>query len=192
MKKTLLAVALLAGFAGTANASDMSYNFVEVNYVDAGNAFDAPSVVNFDGYSIRGSVALGDKFYLIGGYTAVSDDPFGTSLDFDTYDVGVGFRHGISDKADFFGDVSYNHTNVDTFGFSDSDSGYGVRLGVRGEMGSKFEGTIGVSHRDFGDYGNTTALLLGGHLKFTENFGMVASVEAGDDTVWTVGVRGSF
>lgn len=192
MKKTLLALALLAGFAGTANASELSYSFVEANYVDAGNAFDAPSSFSFNGYNLRGSAELGDTWYLVGGFNSVSDDPFGTSVDFDTYDVGVGFRHGFSEKADFFADLSYNHTEVSTFGFSDSDSGYGVRLGVRGEMGSKFEGTIGLSHRDYGDFGNSTGLLLGGHFKFTENFGLVANVEAGSDTIWSVGVRASF
>lgn len=192
MKKTLLALALLAGFAGTANASELSYNFVEANYADAGD-FDGGSSYSFTGWNLRGSVALGDHFYLLGEYNSVSDNPFGTSLNIDTYEGGVGFRNSISDKADFFADASFARLNFScNLCSDDSDNGYHVRLGVRGELGSKFEGTIGISHRDFGNYGDNTGLLLGGHFKFTENFGLVANVEAGSDTLYTVGVRASF
>ena len=192
MKKTLLALALLAGFAGTANASELSYSFIEANYIDAGD-FDGGNAFSFDGWNLRGSVELGEHFYLLGEYNSVSDNPFGTSLNIDTYEVGAGFRTPISDKADFFADASYANLDFScNLCSDDSENGYHVRLGVRAELGSKFEGTIGVTHGDFGDYGDNTGLLLGGHFKFTENFGLVANVEVGDETLYTVGVRASF
>lgn len=192
MKKTLLALALLVGFAGTANASDMSYNFVEANYADTGNLVYS-DLFQLTGWNLRGSVALGESIYMLGEYAQVSDDIGGSYIDVDIYELGAGYRHDISEKTDFFADLSYAHIKSSALGtFDYSDNGYHLRLGVRHELGDKFEGTIGVSHRDLGDYDKYTGLLLGGHYKFTENFGLVANVEAGSDTLWSVGVRASF
>jgi len=192
MKKTLLALALLAGFAGTANASELSYNFVEVNYVDAGD-FDSNGVFSFTGWNIAGSVALGDNFYLLGDYAQTSDDPFGPSVDIDTYNVGFGYRHNISEKADFYSDLSYSNADVSCFGCGSADGdGYRVRLGFRGALAEKFEGSIGITHQDYNDFGTDTSLSLGGQFKLNDTWGFVANVEAGDNTRYSIGVRASF
>lgn len=192
MKKTLLAIALLAGFAGSANASELSYNFVEVNYVNAGD-FGSNGAFEFDGWNIAGSVELGESFYLVGDYNQTTDNPNGPSVDIDFYNLGAGFRHSINDKADFFADLSYSDASVSCFGCGDSDgSGYRARLGFRGNFNDHFEGSIGVTHRDLNDFGKDTALLLGAQVKVNDTWGFVANVEAGDDTRYSVGVRASF
>ncbi|MGH8050541.1 MAG: hypothetical protein ACREPB_07785 [Arenimonas sp.] len=195
MKRTLLALTLFAGLAGTsANASELSYSFIEADYVNAGDLginFNG----DFDGVSLRGSVALGDNFYLQGNYanTSATSD-FGVGSDFDTYSLGFGFRHNISDKADLFADVNYVHWSFDTLGsIGADDNGYRVRVGFRGALSDKFEGTIGVTHEDLGDAGDAVSLSLGGQLKFNDTWGAVAEVEAGgDDTRYLVGIRASF
>ncbi|MGH8051126.1 MAG: hypothetical protein ACREPB_10750 [Arenimonas sp.] len=192
MKKTLLALTLFTGLVATsANASELSYSFVEVDYVNAGE-LDTGS--DFDGYNVRGSVALGNSFYVLGNYSQTTADfTGGINIDLDTYSLGFGFHHGISDKADLFGDVSYEHGDASTLGGSASDSGYRARFGFRGALNDKFEGTIGVTHFDLGNFSSDTSLLVGGQLKFNDTWGAAAEVEAGgDDTRYLVGIRASF
>lgn len=190
MKKTLLALALLAGFAGTANASELSYSFIEADYVNIG---DLDSGNDFDGFRVRGSVEFGENFYGLADYTMTSASPFGINIDIDLYNVGVGFKTNVGDKADFFVDASYSNIDLSSSFGGASDNGYTVRAGFRGQLADSFEGTIGVSHRDLGDFDQDTSLLLGGQFKFNDTWGITADVDAGgDDTRYAVGVRASF
>lgn len=191
MKKTLLALALLAGFAGTANASELSYSLIEADYVSIGD-FDSGD--NFDGFGLRGSVEFGDNFYGLASYNSTSASPFGVNIDIDTYDIGVGYRHSINEKADFFVDASYSHIKLSAFGSTGADDdGYTVNLGFRGAFNDHFEGSVAAVHRELGDFGNDTSLGLGAHFKFNKTWGITADTEfGGDDTRYSVGVRARF
>jgi hypothetical protein len=192
MKKTLLALTLFTGLAATSvNASELSYSFVEADYAHMGE-LDTGS--DFDGYNLRGSVALGDSFYVLGDYSQTTADfTGGINIDLDTYSLGFGFHHSISDNADLFGDLSYMHGDASTLGGSANDNGYRARFGFRGALSEKFEGTIGVTHFDLGNFSSDSSLLLGGQLKFNDTWGAVAELEAGgDDTRYLVGIRASF
>jgi hypothetical protein len=193
IKLSLLSLALLGALSTTAQASDqLSYSFVEAGYAQAGE-FDSGE--NFNGYGIRGSVALGDHWYLLGDYyntdgtitVVVSVDN-----DIDIYDLGVGYRHGLSDKTDFFVDLSYSNIELSNQFASIDDDGYRARLGVRGQLASKFEGSIAAVHRDFGDFGNDTALQLGGLIEFNETLGLSLEAEIGEDTRYFAGLRASW
>jgi hypothetical protein len=194
MKKTLLALALMTGLAATsANASELSYSFVEAGYTNLGDLDSTAD--DFDGFNLRGSVELGESFYILGDYTTTSSTfPGGFDANFDTYSLGFGFHHSISDKADIFGDVSYLNGSIDIETTTGADDdGYRARFGFRGALSDKFEGTIGVTHYDLGEFGSDTSLLLGGQLKFNDTWGAVAEVEAGgDSTHYLVGIRASF
>ena len=190
MKKTLLALALLAGFAGSANASELSYNFIEADYVSIG---DFGGGEDFDGFGLRGSVEFGENFYGLASYNSTSASPFGVDIDIDTYDFGLGFRHSINDKADFFVDASYSHISLDSFGGGADDNGYTVNVGFRGAFNEHFEGSIAANHRDLGDFDSDTSLALGAHIKFNETWGITANTEVGgEDTRYSIGVRASF
>lgn len=190
MKKTLLALALLAGFAGTANASELSYNFIEVDYINVG---DFGYADDFDGFALKGSVAFGEHFYGVADYANTSASPFGVDTDIDLYNVGVGYKNKISGKADFFADVSYSHIRASSFGGGASDDGYTARIGFRGNFNDHFEGSVAAVHRDLGIAGTDTSLQLGAQFKFNDTWGITANTEfGGDDTRYSVGVRASF
>jgi hypothetical protein len=193
IKLSLLSLALLGALSTTAQASDqLSYSFVEAGYAQAGE-FDLDEA--FNGYGIRGSVALGDNWYLVGDYynTDATITIF-TSVDndLDIYDIGVGYHHGLSDKTDFFVDVSYSNIELSNQFNSFDDSGYRARLGFRGQLASKFEGSIAAVHRDFGDFGNDSALQLGGLIEFNETFGLSLEADLGDETRYFAGLRASW
>lgn len=190
MKKTLLAIALLASVAGTANASELSYSFIEADYVNVGDFGNNDA---FDGFAVKGSIEFGEHFYGIADYADTSASTFGADIDIELYSVGFGFKNSINDKADFFADASYSHIKASTFGGGASDDGYTVRVGFRGAFNDHFEGNVAAVHRDLGIGGTDTSLGLGAQFKFNETWGITADTEfGGDDTRYSVGIRASF
>lgn len=193
IKTSLLSLALLGALSTTAQASDqLSYNFVEAGYAQAG---EYGLGEDFNGYGLRGSVAIADNWYLVGDYynTDATITVFvSVDNDIDIYDLGVGYRHGLSDKTDFFVDVAYSNIEMSNSFTSFDDSGYRVRAGFRGQLASKFEGSIAAVHRDFGDFGDDTALQLGGLIEFNETIGLALEAELGDETRYFAGLRASW
>lgn len=196
MKKHLaLAVALaIAPFAASADGLD--YTYVEGGYanveIDTGDALVGD--LDFDGVQIRGSAAISESFYLLGGYGSVSNDDYSMDVDFTELQFGLGYRHGLSDRADLITEVSYLRQEIDFDGFGSEDaSGGRVSVGLRGLLADNFEGYVKGSYTDGGDFDGDFSGTLGAQFKFTPTWGVVGEIEAGDDVSKTlVGVRASF
>lgn len=196
MKKHLaLAVALaIAPFAASADGLD--YTYIEGGYanveIDTGDALVGD--LDFDGVQIRGSAAISESFYLLGGYGNVSNDDYSMDVDFSELQFGLGYRHGLSDRADLITEVSYLRQEIDFDGFGSEDaSGGRVSVGLRGLLADNFEGYVKGSYTDGGDFDGDFSGTLGAQFKFTPVWGVVGEIEAGDDVSKTlVGVRASF
>src|SRR5690606_13916559 len=95
MKRSIIALALAALLSLSAQADDkLSYTYVEADYVNINGDGGADA----DGFGVRGSFEFADSgFYGFGGYNTVEVD--GTSIDVDSFDLGVGYAHGLSDNA---------------------------------------------------------------------------------------------
>ncbi|MFT3808023.1 hypothetical protein [Arenimonas sp.] len=183
---SLLALALAAALPFTAaNATDLKYNYVQGGY----SAADIGGL-DMDGYGVKGSVAFGDKFYGLASYDRVSDN----GIDLSETAVGVGFRHGLSDKTDFFTEASFVQDDLDVVG---SDNGYRVAGGVRSLMSDKFEGSVKATYTDVGDYGNGFGAGVSGLFHISNTWGVYASYDYADRdsnhfNTWGAGVRASF
>lgn len=196
MKKHLaLAVALaIAPFAASADGLD--YTYVEGGYanveIDTGDAFAGD--VEFDGVQIRGSAAVSESFYLLGGYGSVSNDDAGVDVDFSELQFGLGYRHGLSERADLVTEVSYLRQEIEADGFGSDDAAGGrVSVGLRGLLADNFEGYVKGSYTDGGDFDGDFSGTVGAQFRFTPVWGVVGEIEAGDDvTKALVGVRASF
>lgn len=196
MKKHLaLAVALaIAPFAASADGLD--YTYVEGGYanveIDTGDAFAGD--VEFDGVQIRGSAAVSESFYLLGGYGSVSNDDAGVDVDFSELQFGLGYRHGLSERADLVTEVSYLRQEIEADGFGSDDAAGGrVSVGLRGLLADNFEGYVKGSYTDGGDFDGDFSGTVGAQFRFTPLWGVVGEIEAGDDvTKALVGVRASF
>ena len=196
MKKHLaLAVALaIAPFAASADGLD--YTYIEGGYanveIDTGDALVGE--IDFDGFQVRGSAAISESFYLLGGYGNVSNDDYSMDVDFSELQFGLGYRHGLSDRADLVTEVSYLRQEIDFDGFGSEDaSGGRVSVGVRGLLADNFEGYVKGSYTDGGDFDGDFSGTLGAQFKFTPTWGVVGEIEAGDDvSKYLVGVRASF
>jgi Ax21 family sulfation-dependent quorum factor len=181
MKRALFALALAAALPMSAQAAERSYSFVELDYVNVDG--DA------DGFGVRGAVNFGDSnFYGLGRYASVEVD--NTNIDVDSYEVGVGYHHSLTDNADLIAELAY--LNNEVVGF-DVD-GYRLSGGFRGNLAESFEGLAKLNYIDGSDFDGDFTLTLGGQYKFNDTWGLTGEIEFADDSVetYTVGVRASF
>jgi Ax21 family sulfation-dependent quorum factor len=191
MKRSLIALALAAVLPLSAQAGELSYNFVQLDYTRASiDGVDADP----DGFTLKGSAALGERFYLFGSYLKGNDSIDGLDFDYDQTQVGFGFRHGISDKADFLAEISYLNSDLELEDeFDASADGYRASVGIRGLMAPKFEGYAKANWTDGGDVDGAFSGTLGALFKINQTWGINAEAEFGEDaTVWGLGVRASF
>lgn len=181
MKRTLLALALIATPFAAVNASELSYNYVEAGYsrlTGVGAKVDGPAVA--------GSVALGDSFHLYGGYNRY--DIRGVSGNLDNWRIGVGYNHSMSANADLIARVGFEKVE---FASTDAEAWH-TEVGFRGGNGP-LEGYVLAGYekpnRGSGDfYGR-----VGGLYKFNQNWGLSADVKFIDgDAQYFIGPRLSF
>jgi hypothetical protein len=175
MKKTLIALALVAMLPLSANAAERSYTYVEGTY----NNIDS----DIDGFGVRGSVEFADSgFYALGDYRNYSE----RGADVDTWELGLGYALGLSDNLDLIAEAAHADYEV--------VDGYRVSTGLRGNFSENFEGLAKVNYRNIeggdGDFTGT----LGMQYKFSPTWGVTGEVEFDNDDgeIYTVGLRASF
>jgi hypothetical protein len=185
MIRTLSALALAASLPLSAHAASVDYNYIQGGY--ASTHFVG---TDFNGWNVKGSVAFNDMFYGVAAYDSVSKNSF----DLSQTEVGLGYRHALSDSSDFVAELAYVSDDADVIG---SDGGYKVSAGFRGMLSEKFEGSFTVNHTDVGDYGKGFGATLGGVVFLNDTWGIFASYDYSDrdstnvDT-WSVGLRAKF
>jgi opacity protein-like surface antigen len=135
MKKTLIALALVAMLPLSANAAERSYTYVEGTY----NNIDS----DIDGFGVRGSVEFADTgFYALGNYQNFSE----RGADADFWELGLGYALNLSDNVDLVAEAA--HTDLDIV------DGYRVSAGVRGNFTENFEYLGKVNYRDVDVFGD--------------------------------------
>lgn len=201
MKKQIALALALAAASFAADAGELSYSNIEAGYsrtdLEIGSDLDDATM---SGFALRGSAEVGESFYLFGAYESGSDNDYmvaGLDVDLTQYQAGVGFHHGLSDKADFLAELSYVNAEVevDAFGFNASEDvdGYRASVGFRGAFSEHFEGLIKANYTDGSDFDGEFTGTLGAHIKFNQTWGLVAETELGSDSKkYLIGVRASF
>lgn len=184
MKKSLFALALAAAlpFAAQAQEKDLSYTWVEGNYVNLDNSTD--------GWGLRGSYNFGTSgLYALGSYSWLdADTPLG-DVNVKANEFGLGYHHSVADQTDLIGEVAYR--NADT-GTQNIDGGR-ASVGVRSAMTKNFEGFVKANYYDLSDYSGDVTGTVGAQYKFNPNWGVTAEAEVGNgDQAYLLGVRASF
>lgn len=185
MKRTLLALTLLAALPFAASAADgVSYTYVEGGYTatntDGGDA---------DGWAIKGSGAIAPNFHLFGEFDKQEIE--NTNIDIDHYRVGVGYNRDITANTDLLTRVAYEKYDA---GQGIDFDGYSVEAGVRSALAPNFEGYALAGYEDGGnDYDGEFYGRLGGQVKFNQQWGVSGDVKFIDgDTQYFVGPRVSW
>jgi Ax21 family sulfation-dependent quorum factor len=193
MKRSLMALALAAALPISAQASELSYNFIELDYAKL-NIDGAGSDFDPDGFGLKGSFAFGEQFYGFGSYLRGSEEVSGVDFDIDQTQLGLGYRHGVSDSADFIAELSWLNDSVDIEGFGDADANGGrLSAGFRGAMAENFEGYAKANYTDGGDFDGDFSGTLGAQVKFNKTWGVTGEAEFGSDAdIYMLGLRASF
>lgn len=184
MKKSLFALALAAAlpFAAQAQEKDLSYNWVEGNYVNLDNSTD--------GWGLRGSYEFGTSgLYGLAGYSWLdADTPLG-DVSVKANELGLGYHHSIADQTDLITEVAYRNAR----GGGVNIDGGRASVGVRSAMTKNFEGFVKANYYDLSDYSGDVSGTVGGQYKFNPNWGVTAEAEVGNgDQAYLLGVRASF
>lgn len=184
MKKSLLALTLMAAAPFAASAAEgVSYNYVEGGYTATN--IDGP---DFDGWALKGSVAIHPNFHLFADYQDQELDDFDVGIE--QWRVGVGYNHELSQRVDLLTRVAYENAKVEGFR---SDDGYSVEVGVNSALTNRLNGYALAGYEDGDNYDGEFYGRLGAQVKFTPNWSASADVKLIDgDTQWFVGPRFSW
>ena len=179
MKRTILA-SIFGALSLNAFAASPSYDFVKAGYVQA----DIEDAGDFEptGFQIQGFKSLNENVYLTGRYGQLSEDVSGVDIDLDYVSAGVGYRYGLTQNTDFFGEVTYEYVNLDIELDSisgEDDNGYGITAGVRSMLSEQFELRGAIRYIDIED--DETAFEIGADYFFTPQFSFGATYVIADD-----------
>ena len=179
MKRTILA-SIFGALSLNAFAASPSYDFVKAGYVQA----DIENAGDFEptGFQIQGFKSLNENVYLTGRYGQLSEDVSGVDIDLDYVSAGVGYRYGLTQNTDFFGEVTYEYVNLDIELDSisgEDDNGYGITAGIRSMLSEQFELRGAIRYIDIGD--DETAFEIGADYFFTPQFSFGATYVIADD-----------
>ncbi len=183
---SFIAVLMLSGAAALADGP--SYSYIQAAYeevdVDFGGGIDADG----DGYSVGGSVAIGDSWFVFAGY-GTSD--LESVVDLTVLTIGGGWHTSIAPNTDFFAALGFADGEIDLSGFgSEDDTGYSVEVGLRSMVNEKLELTGSVSQVDFDDFGDGTTINAGLWYTLSGNLALGLGASFEDDvTSYGAGIR---
>ena len=115
------------------------------------------------GLSVLISKSLGENFFVVSRYGSFSGDMEVSNVSVDLYftnlSVGLGSRYSIAKNTDFFGVLSYENVEIENsapeYYLSDSNSGYGLQIGVRSMISEKVELNGSINYVDIEDESET-------------------------------------
>ena len=179
MKRTILA-SIFGVLSLNAFAASPSYDFVKAGYVQA----DIEDAGDFEptGFQIQGFKSLNENVYLTGRYGQLGEDVSGVDIDLDYASAGVGYRYGLTQNTDFFGEVTYEYVNIDVELDSisgEDDNGYGITAGIRSMLSEQFELRGAIRYIDIED--DETAFEIGADYFFTPQLSFGATYVIADD-----------
>jgi len=227
MRKQLALAALMGAVSFAAPAAEsLSYTFLEGGYARQskdelpslwGGVMQTlrPHAPDTDGIFVGGSFAITDSWYAFGNYRRGTDD-----VDVDTFDLfwgqvtstakhevtattfnlGVGYRYGVTDSTDLLAEFSAHRMEFDIQGDrypEDPSTDLRVSVGVRSAFGP-MEAWAKASYTDIGPVERGSqpdgfSATGGLQYKFNPTLGIVGEYEGGDGySQFTLGLRASF
>ncbi|MEM8984365.1 MAG: hypothetical protein AAGC71_15140 [Pseudomonadota bacterium] len=162
----------LAGFGllatGAANA-EVSYNYFELGYQDT--ELDLGFVeVDGDGFFGGLSFSITDSYFFVGDYGSVDIE----GIDLERLRAGIGFHTDVNEPVQFVAQATFQRLEA-----ADSENGYGVSVGGRGEISPGLEWDVFVDYVDFDDADTGFSGEL--RYKFTPQFAVGVQYETIDE-----------
>jgi hypothetical protein len=184
-KKVLIiaAISSVASLPLIAEESSLSYTYAGIGYAN-GDIDDLAA--DFKGYSLYGSKALNDSFFLAGSYLSLeTDDQFTDGFSTDEieatgFSLGIGFHTPINETVDFVSSLSYSDAEVEFAGDTEDGNGYVLAAGVRALPSDVLELSAGIDYADV-DGGSETGYSLGARYFTTSDISLGLGYGSSDD-----------
>jgi hypothetical protein len=188
-KHIALGTVMALGIGAQAVAAEgLSYNNIDLSYVDGqidgGEGFD----LDGDGFLLEGSVGLGERLFVLGSFGSLNLD--GAKLK--PLSLGLGGHLPLGMSVDVVGALSFERLKLEGAG---SESGWGASVGLRGKLGDSFELNGAIKHVDIGDFGSDMEFTVGGRYYFTDAFAVGVDFTKWDDLdlqTWGIALRYDF
>jgi len=225
--KTAATLTLLAASAATVQAAPpenygISYTWLEGGWSrinDRTKGESGAGGYDIDGGYLRGSFALGDNFYLLGGYSRNQDSASATNgIDtiklkstFSQGELGLGVHVPMAERLDFIGELTAMYFGYDydlkrngqkvNIDYDDHDYAGKAMVGLRAKPWDMLDVWAKVGYFKMQDADNSTFAVrksaignLGVQLQLTPNFGLVGEADfyKKDLRYYRAGVRVSF
>jgi len=155
-----------------AMATDVSYDFLEVRFVDSEIAN-----IDGDGFALGGSYNFHENWLVTGSYTS---QDFDFDVDLTAFELGVGYVWALDPQYDLFATGSYVDVEVDGTVGSASDDGFRFVGGIRSRLNERIEVRAALNYLDIDD--SDTFVELAGDYYFTDQFAFGITVDVGGDT----------
>lgn len=179
LMNTIRFAALLsvAAFSAPTFATDVSYDYAELRFVDAEvESFDG------DGLQLGGSYNVSGNWLVVGSIQLLDFD----GADLDILKAGGGYVWPIDERFDLFATGS-----LVRFDAGNDENGFEITGGIRSKFNENFEGRASINYSDVVDA--DTFIQLGGDYYFTPEFAAGATLDLGGDfDSITFGVRWFF
>lgn len=183
MTRKLAAMAAALGMATAAHATDLSYDYAELRWVDT-----EIGSVDGDGFQLGGSYEIADQWLVVADFNALD---FDFNLDTTTFSVGAGYLVRYDERFDLVGYARLIRANADGPGGDEDENGYSIAVGTRAQPVENIELRAFLNHVDVFD--RDTFIELGGDYYFNSRFSAGATLQfAGDADTLTLGVRWFF
>ncbi|MEL7312669.1 MAG: outer membrane beta-barrel protein [Pseudomonadota bacterium] len=173
LANTLAALAATMSLGTVAHATDVSYDFLEVRFLDT--EIDG-SNADGDGFLLGGSYNFHENWLVIGSYTS---QDFDGDVDLTGFEVGVGYVWPVDPQFDLFATGSFVDYEVEFGSFDASEDGLRLTGGIRSRFNEKFEGRAVLNYLDLDD--SDTFIQLAGDYYFTDEFAFGITLDVGGD-----------
>jgi hypothetical protein len=161
--------------AGTAMAGDggMSYTYIQAGLL-GGDLRNSGETTRGDGGALDTSFELGSHLLMRLDSSTIAYLDSNLGLRLETGSLGLGAHAPLGEKIDFTGGISLQHMASKLTGVAGSDSatGWGANIGLRGRIGEKFQWTTGVQYQDVGEFKSSVGFTVGAHYYLSPAFAL--------------------
>ncbi len=185
--QTVVTTGTILLLAAGAQAAELSYDYVELRWVNADIDVSGAGDIDGDGIDINGSFTIAENVHVFAGFQTLDFD-FG--VDTTALQIGAGYMQPIAPTTDFVARLAYVDGELDVGTFDFDDSGFGLSVGLRHEFAPQIQAGAFINHVDLDESGDETSFELRGEYFLNDQFSAGLTLEFGDDTtVWAIGGR---
>ncbi|HUF73421.1 MAG TPA: hypothetical protein VMR74_11030 [Gammaproteobacteria bacterium] len=187
--RNLFATAVASLVLPGISQAEFNYTSVDFGYVDV--EYDVgPGNLEGDGFSVSGTFAVSDSFFIGGSY---DDYAFDFDVDAEILEIGGGYFHPMTGNLDFVATFSYLNAELSAGGFSEDTDGLGIGGGVRTSLSDRFELEAMLDYVDWDEGDNDSGVEVRGRYFFNDNFAVTAQIDLGKDIeTFRLGIRTEF